>query len=67
MNGTELLQGAATLSCTILERGSLSCLHEKRRPTVELPNGPLKEMSNMEEAKLDRNSVSSEQVINGPA
>ncbi|XP_047246732.1 serine/threonine-protein phosphatase 6 regulatory subunit 3 isoform X3 [Girardinichthys multiradiatus] len=38
---------------------------EKCRP--KFPNGPLKEMSNMEEAKLDRNSLSSEQVINGPA
>ncbi|XP_023204213.1 serine/threonine-protein phosphatase 6 regulatory subunit 3 isoform X3 [Xiphophorus maculatus] len=40
---------------------------EKCRPAVELPNGPLKEMSNMEDAKLDRNSVSSEQAVNGPA
>ncbi|XP_027885686.1 serine/threonine-protein phosphatase 6 regulatory subunit 3 isoform X4 [Xiphophorus couchianus] len=40
---------------------------EKCRPAVELPNGPLKEMSNMEDAKLDRNSASSEQAVNGPA
>lgn len=40
---------------------------EKCRPIVELPNGPLEEMSPTEEAKLDRSSVSSEPAVNGPA
>ncbi|XP_035521398.1 serine/threonine-protein phosphatase 6 regulatory subunit 3-like [Morone saxatilis] len=40
---------------------------EKCRSTVELPNGPLEEMSALEEAKPDQSAVSSEPAVNGPA
>ncbi|XP_030588390.1 serine/threonine-protein phosphatase 6 regulatory subunit 3 isoform X4 [Archocentrus centrarchus] len=52
------INSSATACCP--KTGSEKC-------RVELPNGPLEEMSPTEEAKLDRSSVSSEPAVNGPA
>nr|XP_020468333.1 serine/threonine-protein phosphatase 6 regulatory subunit 3 isoform X3 [Monopterus albus] len=62
--------------CVDLERTGVNnsaaacCLKtgsEKCRSTVEIPNGPLEEMSAIEDAKLDQNAVLSEPTVNGPA
>ncbi|XP_013888638.1 serine/threonine-protein phosphatase 6 regulatory subunit 3 [Austrofundulus limnaeus] len=40
---------------------------ESCRAVVDLPNGPLNEVSSIEEAALDHTSVASDQAVNGPA
>ncbi|XP_057691720.1 serine/threonine-protein phosphatase 6 regulatory subunit 3 isoform X5 [Corythoichthys intestinalis] len=57
----------AKTETAVFKRVLKSYRSEKCKYTMEFPNGPREEMSNIEDAKLDQSAMSSDPAVNGPA